>query len=443
MRNVYMSFLGRGGYDKERKCYDYRPTRYMLDGRESSETRFVQVAEMELLSGKSFDLVLILCTKQSKADHFQKVQREMEHLHVFPEALLIDDDLGSRGQWDLFEKLLACIEHEDRLTVDLTHGFRSTAIVFSAAINFLQRARKIHLEAVYYGAFEMDNARPPIIDMKDFYVVNEWAEAVSRLVEDADARKLAEVADQSSGFQAGELNDKALVMALEELTNAVRNVEVNTVAERANRALAQVEQRRDGASVSGKLLLGLVVDKFASLSTQTPVSGHYDADYFQVQLAIARLLLEHRLYMQAFTVMRESIGSLALIPRKELRMTNSEGRKRRARYGDVFIQMMHWPREEWTFSPENQVRVNKLTPLYEELERLHVVGRIRGVMEDLSNFRNGFDHAWTSRVADFENIKSRGNHILAELEAVFAAISRSGLLSDHGSGTDDQQGNRV
>jgi len=82
-----------------------------------------------------------------------------------------------------------------------------------------------------------------------------------------------------------------------------------------------------------------------------------------------------------------------------------------------------------------------LTPFYEELDRLGVVGRIRGIMKDLSNFRNGFDHAWTSKVADFEKIKSRGNQILAELEAVFAAISQSNLLREHGADTGGERGN--
>jgi hypothetical protein len=352
MRKVYLSFLGLGAHDKEKDRHDYRPAVYELDGRRATETRFVQAAEMELLGGAAFHLVLIVATQKSYDLHFESLRQEMRKHGADPVLLVLDEDFSAQGQWAWFESILNHVELQDRLTVDLTHGYRAIPIVFSTAINFLQKSRGISLDAVYYGAYDSNRKLSPIVDMKDFYVVNEWAEAVSRLVDDADARKLAEVADQSSDFQAGELNDKELITALDDLTNAVRNVEVNTVAERANKALALVEQRREGASVTGKLLLGLVVDKFTALSTQTPVSGRYDADYFQVQLAIARLLLEHRLYMQAFTVMRESIGSLALIPRHGLRMTNADGRRSRTRYGDVFIQMMYWSREEWKFSPK-------------------------------------------------------------------------------------------
>ncbi len=428
MRNVFLSFLGRGTYIKDRKVFDYHPTTYVLEGRISSKTRFVQVAEIELIGGSSFDLVLILATQQSYDDHFNNLRQEMKKFGATPQPLILSDDLGAKGQWALFEKVLKCMKTEDRLTIDMTHGYRSTPIVFSAAIHFLQKAKKIELVAAYYGAFEVDRSKPPIVDMKDFYVVNEWAEAVSRLVEDADARNLAQVAEKSSGFHVGELNDPELVKALDELTNAVRNVDVNTVAEKANKALNLVQQNRKTASATGRLLLDLVLDKFKTLTTEVPVSGYYDSDYYRIQLAIAKLLHEHRLYMQTFTVMREFIGSLAMIFRQKQRMTNADGRKCRLMYGEIFIQMIQWPKDEWKFDQKKQELVYKLLPLYKELDHLGVVDRLRSFMKDLSDFRNGFDHAWTSRIADFNGMQSRVNLILAELEKVFDLIVEEGLL---------------
>lgn len=424
MRNVYVSFLGLGDIakDEQGRVKGYRPARYELEGRVSTETRFVQVAEIELMDGGSFDLVLILVTEESHRAHFDDLSREMQLYGVSPQPLFLQEDLGAQGQWALFEQLLQHIELGDRLSVDLTHGFRAASIVFSAAINFLQRAKNIDLAAVYYGAFDKNRQLSPIVDMKDFYVVNEWAEAVSRLVEDADARKMAQVAEKSIRFQVRELNDSTLILALDELTNAVRNVEVNTVAKRANKALALVRKRQETASAMGKLLLGLVVEKFVALTTDAPVSGRYDADYFKVQLAVARLLLEHRLYMQAYTVMREFVASLSMIPRQDIRMTNSEGRKRRERYGEVFVQMICRPQEEWVFAPERQASVNKLLPFYKKLECLGIIERIRAFTKDLTDFRNGFDHAWTSKVADFSEIEAKGRHILGELETAFEMI---------------------
>ena len=151
----------------------------------------------------------------------------------------------------------------------------------------------------------------PIIDMKDFYIVNEWAEAVSRLVEDADARKMANVAAGSPGFQTGGLNDLGIIQAMGDLTGTIRNVDVNRVAAQARKALELIEAKRASSSETGRVLLDLVVDKFTILAVEDPQC--YDHSYFMLQLEIVRLLLEHRLYMQAYTVMREFVGSIGMI----------------------------------------------------------------------------------------------------------------------------------
>lgn len=60
--------------------------------------------------------------------------------------------------------------------VTLWVGFTgSSRIVFSTAINFLQKAKSVTLDALYYAAFDKDRNRSPIVDMKDFCIVNEWA----------------------------------------------------------------------------------------------------------------------------------------------------------------------------------------------------------------------------------------------------------------------------
>lgn len=204
MNRVFLSFLGLGTFKKEKGKYEYDPAVYKLNGWKSKETEFVQVAEIEILGAEKFDKVIIVATQKSSNSHFDKLKSQLENRGVTNILLIIiGEDMSSEGQWDWLEQILNIIEPGDQLTVDLTHGFRSIPIIFSAAINFLQKAKNVTLESVYYGAF--DKARElgyaPIVDMKDFYIINEWADAVSRLVEDADVRKMAEVAERHSDFR--------------------------------------------------------------------------------------------------------------------------------------------------------------------------------------------------------------------------------------------------
>ncbi len=426
MRHVYLSFLGLGNINPELGPKGYRPAVYELGGRSSKKTEFVQVAEMELLRGRQFDIVLIAATRESEYAHFEKLKKEMESLGANPEVILLDENFTPEGQWKWFEKILQVIEHGDRLTLDLTHGYRAVPIVFSTALNFLQKARNISIEAVYYGAFDSNRQLTPIVNMKDFYVINEWADAVSRLVEEADARKMAEVAGKTTDFQAPELNDPNIIAALDDLTNTVRNVDVNNVAEKANKAIGLIESKKEDASETGRVLLDLVIDKFVNLCTETSPSGHYTRDYYELQIRIIRLLLEHKLFMQAYTVMREFIAALVMVSFEREPMNNKKRRTRRKKYGEIFFNAFQYDETKWNFG-ENNADLHRIMPFYNELKHWGIEAIIRKFAAELAQYRNGFDHAWTARSGAAPDIAQKGQKFLEELEDVCDQMTKAGI----------------
>ena len=427
-RRVYLSFLGLGPYDKETDSYYYHKTVYELAKEKSAPTRFVQVAEMELLGGDQFDVVFIVATSKSKEIHFEKLSGQMQRFGGCPTCITIEEEMEPEDQWEWFELILENIEHGDLLTVDLTHGYRSVPIIFSAAINFLQKARAVRLNAVYYGAFDKNRKLAPIIDMKDFYLINEWADAVGRLVDDADARKLAVVAEKGPAFQAGDLNDESVIHTFEDLTDTIRNVDVNNLAKKANDAVALIRHKQQKSSRTGKLLLGLVIDKFTLLTTADPPSGEYDRAYFEVQIEIIRLLLEHKLFMQAYTVMREFIASVGMIEVPKAKVGNNEGRKRRLRFGELFVAMVQFDKDKWEFADRKQKDCCVMLKYYERLEDVGVMEILNGFAKELMDFRNGFDHAWTAKAGALSDIPEKGDEYLKNLEKALDLLVRNGFL---------------
>ena len=116
------------------------------------------------------------------------------------------------------------------LIFDMTHGFRSVPIVFSTAIQFLKLTKNVRIKHVLYGVYLQEEPSSKIVDYVDFYEINDWTDAVSRLVEQADARKLSEVAQRDSVIQLStKIEETALPSALRELTDSIRNVEANQV----------------------------------------------------------------------------------------------------------------------------------------------------------------------------------------------------------------------
>jgi len=413
MRHVFLSFLGLGLPHKG----GYEPTQYVLGNKKSKCTSFVQAAEIEILGANNFDSIIIVATQKSHDLHFLELSKALEELgakEISP--IIISEEMTAQAQWEWFEKILPCIESGDELTVDLTHGYRAIPIVFSTAINFLQKAKNIRLKGAYYAAFEKNRDLVPIVDMRDFYIVNEWAEAVSRLVEDADARKMAQVAERAPDFQCAVLNSKDTIKALQELTATVRNVDVNNISSRATAALRLLRQGEAQATVTERILVSLLLEKFAILASESPASNKYDADYFRLQAEIVRLLLEHQLYMQAYTVMRELIASIGMIPINPANMASSDGRKQR-RYGDLFFRMLQYPEEEWRFKCDEYEMINsKLRDFYEELKKKQVEPLLRGFVKELAEYRNGFDHAWTLKQSAKDDIEEKGRFFLDRLE---------------------------
>jgi len=430
MRKVYLSFLGLGTFDPVTKTSRYMPTVYELNKEKSPKTEFVQVAEIKMMGTDYFDKVIIACTQKSFDTHFENLKNQLENIGVSQiSPLIIGEDMSSEGQWNWFEQILLYIDPNDELTIDLTHGYRSAPIVISAAINFLRRSRNIALNAVYYGAYEKDKGLAPIVNMKDFYIINEWAEAVSRLVEDADARKLAELAKKTPEFQFGELNDNELISIFDKLTNTIRNVDVNNVSGQANQAISLIKNKLQIASGTGKILLKLVLDKFSSLATEEPLSGRYDKPYFTVQLEIIRLLLTHKLFMQAYTVMRELIASIGMIPFKIEGLKDHERREKRRIFGEMFTSMFHFKEKKWKFEGEQKkAAFTELKPYYDKLKDSGIEKILRDFSGDLANYRNGFDHAWTATSGAESDIEEKGLKFYESLKEVVDLLDKNSFF---------------
>ena len=396
MSRVFVSFLGKGSWDRDKHEFAYKPTTYVWSGGED-ETPYVQLAELRLLG--PFDKVVILGTDESRRAQWDGEGHLAELLRgegIDARFEEISAGMSPGDHWSSFETLLDVVRPGDSLTIDMTHGFRAVPIVFSTALSFLRLARDVTVEHVLYGAFQHGQDKTPIVDMAAFYVIDEWADGVSRLVQQADASKLTQMAQADSLVTMPTLGAPELAESLERLTAAVRNVEVNEVSGIAREVLGMVERTLGEAPPTGeRVLLELVRHKFADLATAEPLSGRYDADYFGVQLSLVQLLIEHGLYMQAYTAMRELVGSMGLMRRSD-KWSNNKGRKKR-RYASLFIAMVEHERAKWDFPAGEESMVDALLPWYEELAAEGVVHELFELGKDMSQIRNGFAHAWTSK----------------------------------------------
>ncbi len=454
MAKVFVSFLGTGSQAKQP---GYDEATYDWPGKSTTRVRahFAQTAILKILEEQAggegpVDKVVILCTRESEDKHLRPLRDELQaHLTNPPELIvpkpLVPTDMSAVNQWGWFEQLLEVVDTGDTLIIDFTHGMRAVPIVFSSAIGFLQRAKEVTLAHALYAWYDVaDKGRVhPIVDMRDFYVINDWAEAVARLSDDADARKLGELAEKTDVEALRPLKDRGLILAFSEMTDCIRNVDVNHVGEKVNAALEKVRQTRNSAGGSAQVMLDLVWRKFSALATGYPSSGHYDSAYFGIQFAIIRVLLEHRLFMQAYTAMRELLGSIGMAGLPEdyavKKMTNKEARRYRERFAEAFVGMLQRPREEWDVPPPRQsdssqrdpVRDRQtLKPWFDRLEQAGIISEeTKKLVKEMTKIRNGFDHAWTAQAGVQPDIEAAGRRHLKLLDDLIARMIAQKLLA--------------
>lgn len=448
MSKVFISFLGTGSSPDDCTQIGYDKVSYAIAGKALPATHFAQRAIIEHHGPDSFDRIHIFMTEQSRKKHWGVLRDELLMLGAKEDALRVDASLTTRmdaaDQWRWFEILLGAIQNDDDVIMDFTHGFRSVPIVFSSAVGFLQKARRFRLLHAYYGYVEKENktvVKAEIVDMAGFYRINDWADAVARLTETADASKLALLAEEEIDGSFAALNDPKLVEALQSLTDIIKNIDVNRVGTIAETALGIIEKKMEDSSGANLRLLEMVRDKFGELACQQPPSGRYDEAYFRTQLILAEMLLKHHLPMQAFTVMRECVASMGMLGVQgkyaAKNMLTKDGRGYRRRFGEVFAAMSQFPKAEWKFEkPEEAARLGqsvindyrRLKPFWEQLEELGIAGILQGFVGTMAELRNGFDHAWIVKGGVPANVLDSGRQYLEALQTVFGKLHDAGLV---------------
>lgn len=448
MSKIFISFLGTGAPSAKANELGYDSLTYRFEGDDAPYiSRFAQRAIIESHGVETFDRICLMMTPESKAKHRDLLVEELLSIGCKSEQILEDDSIttnqNTEQQWEWFDSLQRLINDGDEVVFDFTHGFRSVPIIFSTAISFLQRVKRFQLLNAYYG-YMVDRAAGTgeIIDMAKFYRINEWADGVSRLVDMADASKLAELAEEGKADGFAALNDKNLTQALRELTNLIKNIDVNNVGQKADEALQLIAAKKETCTGADAQLLEMVVEKFSGLAIQG--SGLYDYDYFRLQLALSEMLLKHGLNMQAFTVMREAIASISLIklPEKyhQIAPFSAKGRKLRTRFPELFISLLQFTRETWKYEDEEKSKLlpestmsdyyQVVLPMYEELDSLGVVTHLRKFTKSLLDIRNGLDHAWTAKAEAKEEITETGFAYHSELSEVIQLLYQHKYLGN-------------
>lgn len=162
---------------------NYQPTTYQFsDGTEIS-TRYFPYALFQFLQKSGpLEQVVVLLTQEAKDTHWGKSDT-FDGLVTGISFDVVDIPKGAtEGEaWEIFDRLAGKITEGASIVFDVTHGFRSIPILLLAAMRYLQEAKHITIDGVYYGAFEAvsrDEPKKPVYPLTSFVALLDWANAV-------------------------------------------------------------------------------------------------------------------------------------------------------------------------------------------------------------------------------------------------------------------------
>ncbi len=249
-----ISFLGKG---------EYNTVTYFYQEQEVTTNLFVEAAV------KIFkpDMLILLLTESSletgqrsegqdnspELEHVEKLKKELRDI-VDIEYGKIPEGKSKKEIWEIFEICSRYVERDDKLLIDITHGFRSLPLIVFVSMVYLQRFKHAEIEAILYGAYEAKNdGRAPIFDLRELLDLFEWMVGVEFLKKSGDADLVAQalrrtqdrVWKEQSNSEQKPKKLQNLGSRLKDLSDKFKSVNPLEVMKQAKEVLKQIEEVHD------------------------------------------------------------------------------------------------------------------------------------------------------------------------------------------------------
>ncbi len=322
MTRILISSIGTG----QKQEGGYRTAIYEYLGKRK-ETPFISKALSEFLN---IDRLYLIGTKKSIWDsvysQFGGENREIEDalwekqetnttraedLEIVNKQ--IDKFLGSSGSqcflikygineeelWSNFEiylEILDKIEQGDEVYIDISHSFRSLALMSFLMAQFGQtiREKDFKIAGIFYGMLDYsreNNGITPIVDLKMFFELIEWMKAVENLTKYGNADYIVELLQGENKKEINLFSNFSLSLRMANLAAIKDNV----------RRLAQQKQFIENSNNKVVSLLSKEINNFIQRLNKEKMSDF--------QLELSKWFCEHKHYALGYLALVEAIIS--------------------------------------------------------------------------------------------------------------------------------------
>lgn len=142
----------------------------------------------------SFDEMLVFVTEEARTDALP-VLAELNDARI--RDVPIPRGESAAEMWKIFEIITNQVNEGETVIFDITHGLRSLPFLVFLFAAYLRSAKRVNIEAIYYGALELGDSKinkpAPVIDLSPFSKMFDWLTATDQFIQTGDARRLAQM----------------------------------------------------------------------------------------------------------------------------------------------------------------------------------------------------------------------------------------------------------
>ncbi|GAB4396832.1 MAG: hypothetical protein OHK0052_18540 [Anaerolineales bacterium] len=250
-----------------------------------------------------FDEMLVLVTPDAKTQTFPLLA------HLGDDRILpidIVDGKDTESMWEIFQTVVDNVDEDETVIFDITHGFRSLPFLAFLFIAYLKSAKNVTIEAVYYGAWEMQkDGVTPILDLTEFVTMLDWLTAVNEFVYTGNARYLAQELNIREQPQL-----RPLAENVSEISLGLELLRPRDVA----KASQEISQHLESASDILPKPFGVVAQSLKTAYTQFGLQNSNDAkEHLRVQLRMIKWYCEKQQFVHTLSMAREWLVSLLCV----------------------------------------------------------------------------------------------------------------------------------
>lgn len=238
-----LTFIGRGQQNKDSEVKRYASTRYQLvDGSISDHVTYFGEA---LINNMNPDRVIVCGTTGSMWDELAPESYDEDEMLVLLEAVdsqsvstemlqslesainrensysvslvIVPSGASDEEQITFFKAITSQVSHSEKLTIDITHGFRFMPLFAFSCMQFLQFVRHVEVEELVYAMLSSDVSQ--VYSLKQILEIGGWVNALSKYDHSGDIGVFAQHLSEQ-GWPQSKVNQLEKGAFMERVTNS-------------------------------------------------------------------------------------------------------------------------------------------------------------------------------------------------------------------------------